>query len=104
MRFPVGHLPLFLALMRGWSPAVIKLLLDAYPDGATVLDPLQESKKPSTKVNLKKMRWARQIVEEHGASPEVLKLLPSPKKKKKDVVWHFDDEAAADSGSKKKKK
>ena len=68
VRYPNGQLPLFLALLRGWSFDVVKLLLDAYPDGGTTLDPISETKKGKLP-GINKCRFARKIAEEAGAPP-----------------------------------
>ena len=68
VRYPNGQLPIFLALLRGWSFDVVKLILDAYPEGGTTLDPIAETKKGKLP-GINKCRFARKIAEEAGASP-----------------------------------
>ena len=65
------------------------MIIAAYKDALEVCDPLKEEKKPPKSVNIKKVRYARKIAEEAGASEEVLALLPKPVKKKKDLVWEM---------------
>ena len=47
------------------------------------------------RLSLGKVRYARKIAEEAGASEEVLALLPKPVKKKKDIVWEMVPMVAA---------
>lgn len=108
MQYPLGHLPLFLALQRGWDADVVKSIADAYPDALQICDPLKEEKKPPKAINLKKVRFARKIAEEASADDAVLKLLPKPTKKKKDIIWvagaECDLPPAEKEGKKKEKK
>ena len=78
--------------MRGWDADVVKLILDAYPEGARTLDPVAESKKPPKHPNIKKCRYAHKIALEAGAPEDIMSMLPTPKKKKKDIVWHTPGE------------
>lgn len=86
VRYPNGQLPIFLALLRGWSLDVVSTLIACYPEGCTTLDPLTEPKK-NKQPPISKCRYARKIAEEVGASPAILELLAIPKKKKKEIVW-----------------
>lgn len=107
VRYPNGQLPLFLALLRGWSFDVVKLLIDAYPEGNTTLDPISETKKGKMP-GINKCRFARKIAEEAGASQQILDILAIPKKKKKEINWTIPSEAAAAAenggGAEKKEK
>ena len=108
VRFPKGHLPLELAIIRGWSLAVVEALAKTYPEAVQVLDAasdkLQKSidKKEPLK-NIKGMRYMRQIAEASHADDDILVLLPKPKWEDGKVVW-TSGQAIADAAAEKAKK
>ncbi|KAJ8613669.1 hypothetical protein CTAYLR_003162 [Chrysophaeum taylorii] len=92
VRFPKGHLPLELAVAKGWALDVVEPLLRAYPDAATILDPATDkaqksldSKQPIT--SLKSFRWLRQIAVDAAADEAILSLFPKPKLVDGKVTW-----------------
>lgn len=78
-----GHLPLHLAVQRGWDKDVVHAAVKAWEAGAKTVDVSKAPKKVPKVANLKTGRWARKIGEQSGASPDVMELLPHPHKAKK---------------------
>ena len=108
VRFPRGHLPLELAIIRGWSNAIVEALIKTYPEAVTLLDAatdkLQKAidKKEPMK-NIKGYRFMRQIAEQAGADDDVLVLLPKPKWEDGKVNW-TSGQAIADAAAEKARK
>lgn len=95
VRFPKGHLPLELAVAKGWSADVVELILKAYPAAATILDPINDKiSKDQPFTSLKGFRWMRKIAEKLQADDSVLALLPKPKLVDAKVTWISGKELA----------
>lgn len=40
LQYPKGHLPVYLAVMRNWPISILEALIEAYPEGIKIIDPL----------------------------------------------------------------
>lgn len=99
VRFPRGHLPLELAIAKGWGSEVVEPLYKAYPDAAAVLEPCNDKalrrlddRDPLT--TLKGYRWMRQIAEKIGADDAIVSMLPKPTLVDGRVSWISGEEVA----------
>ena len=110
VRFPDGHLPLELAITRGWPASVVKMIADAYPAATTTLDQITRKKgteKPKeAPTALKGLRWMRKIAEDvkAGVDDDVLLLLPKPKAAEGKITWVDGKTVAAEDAEKARKK
>ena len=88
--WPWGHTALDLAIMHHWGPEAIKLVIAAWPAGATTFDPDTPARvKKMKKPNPSWARYPRKTAEGLQLPETVMELLPHPSKKKKAFVWHL---------------
>lgn len=99
VRFPKGHLPLELAIAKGWGLEVVEPLYKAYPEAATGLEPcndkaLKRLEDRDLLTTLKGYRWMRQIAEKVGADDAIVSMLPKPTLVDGRVSWISGEEVA----------
>jgi len=107
-RFPKGHLPLELAIVKGWSTTIVAAIAKTYPKALEQLDGGDE--KTQKKIDkdgvksLKGVRYMRAIAEACHADDEIVVLLPKPKAKGGSIEWQSGADVQHQAEEKAQKK